>query len=106
MPHCATSCKMRAKKNKTTEYLDAMTEERRGLILKKAVSFGQQQRKRRKRKQKDLMLELQRRQANKLQAKETTDSNKVEAKLKTICDVTKLSEEYPDMEELKSWWIS
>ena len=95
---CYLSAKMRAQKNKTVQYLDSITKERGELILKKAVAL--EQRKKRKTRQKDLMLELQRRQANKIQAKETTDRNKIEAKLKVI-DVNKLAEELPDMEELQ-----
>ena len=79
---CYLSCKMRAKKNKTVEYLDKLDEGKRKVILKKAVQLGQKQRRKRKAEQNDLRAELLKRQTEKQQAREATERRKVERKLK------------------------
>ena len=91
---------MRAQKNKTVEYLDDLCEERREVILKKAVKLGQKQRNKRRLKQTDLRAELFRREAEKQQAQEAAGRRKIERKLKTTA-LNKLDEEFPDIGEEK-----
>ena len=97
---CYISSKMRAQKNKTVEYLDDLCEERREVILKKAVKLGQKQRNKRRLKQTDLRAELLRREAEKQQAQEAAGRRKIERKLKTTA-LNKLDEEFPDIGEEK-----
>ena len=97
---CFLSCKMRAQKNRTVGYLDAMDKEKRNSILKKAIKLGLEQRQRRKLKQRDLRVELSRRQAEKQQSRETTERNRLENKLKTV-EVNELAEKFPDLSEEK-----
>lgn len=93
---CYLSCKMRAKKNRTVEYLDKMDEERRNKIVKKAVHIGKEQRIKRKMEKKDLKKELLKRRIEKQQAREATERRKVERKLKDT-GVDKLEEEFADV---------
>ncbi len=66
---CFLSSRMRAKKNQTVVYLDSLDCAKRDMILRKAVSFGRQQREKRKRHQKDLKEEMIKRQGAKQQKK-------------------------------------
>ncbi|KAK6186847.1 hypothetical protein SNE40_006115 [Patella caerulea] len=40
---CYLSCKMKAKKNRTVDYLDSLEKEKRDMLLRKAVQFGAKQ---------------------------------------------------------------
>jgi hypothetical protein len=71
---------MRAIKNRTVEYLDAMDKDRRELILKKAIT--RKQRDRRRESQKDLRREIQKRQEAKKQARDIAQRKELEKKLK------------------------
>ena len=77
---CFLSCRMRAIKNRTVQYLDSLEESRREDILKKAISYGR--RDRRKKNQKQLRVELIRRQDEKVQVKDAKIRKQVEKKLK------------------------
>ena len=68
---CFLSCKMRAQKNRTVEYLDVMPNEQRDAIVKKATKLGLEQQQKRRKNQNDLRVELSKRQAAKQQARET-----------------------------------
>ena len=84
-PHatlCFISSKMRAIKNRTVDYLDDLTVERRDDILRKAVRLGREQRQQRRISQKSLRAELIKRQQDKVQQKEMTDRRKLERLLK------------------------
>lgn len=94
------SCKMRSQKNRTVDYLDAMMKEKRDPILKKVIKLGYVQRKQRRMRQKDLTVELARRQADKQQSRETTDRKRLEKKFKNI-QVDEISKEFPDIDEEK-----
>ena len=97
---CYLSCRMRAIKNRTVDYLDSLTEERRDEVLMKAIHLGRMQRQKRKMKQRDLRLELQRRQKAKEQAKSATERKKLEKKLKNFSlDTVRL--EYPNLDFTK-----
>ena len=69
-------------KNRTVQYLDSLEESRREDILKKAISYGRKQRDRRKKNQKQLRVELIRRQDEKIQVKDAKIRKQVEKKLK------------------------
>lgn len=97
---CYLSCKMRAQKNRTVDYLDAMPQEKRDQILKKATKLGFQQRSKRRLKQKELEVELGGRQAAKQHARETTDRNRLEKRLKNIMP-DKLAENFTEVSEEK-----
>ena len=94
------SAKLRAQKNRTVSYLDALPVEKREYILKKATKLGFEQRSKRRLKHKELEVELQWRQAAKQQAKETTDRNLLEKKLKTIAP-EQLAENFAGLSEEK-----
>ncbi|KAG1681468.1 hypothetical protein GQR58_011851 [Nymphon striatum] len=81
---CFLSSKMRAQKNRTVAYLDTLSVEKREDIVKKATKLGFEHRNKRRLKHKELEVELSRRQAAKQQARETTDRNRLEKRLKTI----------------------
>ncbi len=97
---CFLSSKLRAQKNRTVAYLDNMTEEKRDVILKKAVKLGHLQRKKKKAKQKDLMKEMAKRQADNQQVRETTECNKLQKKLKNI-SIEELAKNFPDLDSEK-----
>ena len=95
---CYISCKMRAKKNGTVKYLEAMDKVNREAILKKAVKFGQKQRKKRRVQQEDVRQELMRRDTAKQQKKDLAERRKVGKKLKKIePKIEKLQEEFPEV---------
>lgn len=96
---CFLSSKLRAQKNRTVAYLDNMTKEKRDTVLKKAVKLGQLQRKKKKVK-KDLMKEMAKRQADKQQARETTERNKLQKRLKNI-SIEELAKKFPDLDSEK-----
>ena len=88
---------MRACKNKTVDYLDGLEDERRDHVLKKAIRLGRMQRDRRRKTQKELRLELIRRQKNKEQKRNDTERKKVENFLKQHgLEATK--KEYPSLD--------
>ena len=79
---CFLSCKMRAQKNRTIEYIDSLEKEERERIVKKAVLLGRKQRDRRRQKQKDIRVELCRRQEAKRQIRDTAERKMLERNLK------------------------
>ena len=89
---------MRAQKNQTVQYLDTLDMGRRKDILKRAVKLGKMQRKKRREKQADLMLELSRRQEEKLQARVTSEKTKMETKLKRM-KISELGNNFPDLSQ-------
>lgn len=97
---CYLSCKMRAQKNKTVEYLDDLEQDKRANTLTTDISMARKQRHNRRLKQKDLAVELSRRQANKLQERETLNRKKLEKRLRSI-DLKNINVEFPDMEDGK-----
>ena len=97
---CFISCKMRALKNQTVDYIDSFDVETRGEMLKKAVLIGRQQRIKQKLNQKELMRELPRRMADKHQKREQSERRKLEKRLKSI-DVERIMDEFPDLDEDK-----
>ncbi|KAK6189080.1 hypothetical protein SNE40_005123 [Patella caerulea] len=93
---CYISCKMRAVKNKTVEYLDAMPQERRDRIIKRAINLGEKQRQRRRRNQKELMEEITGRLVDREQDKDQKRRNIIE---KTKIDQDSLEKAFPDLSE-------
>jgi hypothetical protein len=73
-PHatlCYLSSRMRAKKNRTVKFLDAMSVDERDNVLKKAMSFGRKQREMRRLSVRELRQEIIKRKADKRQEKDT-----------------------------------
>ena len=66
---CYLSCKMRAQKNGTVDFLDRLEKTKRDELLMKVVHLGQQQRRRKRKKQIELREELSKRQAKKTAGK-------------------------------------
>ncbi|KAK6189079.1 hypothetical protein SNE40_005123 [Patella caerulea] len=87
---------MRAVKNKTVEYLDAMPQERRDRIIKRAINLGEKQRQRRRRNQKELMEEITGRLVDREQDKDQKRRNIIE---KTKIDQDSLEKAFPDLSE-------
>nr|XP_023675021.1 uncharacterized protein LOC111847771 isoform X2 [Paramormyrops kingsleyae] len=79
---CFLSCRMRAIKNRTVKYLHSLDEEKRDKILKKAVSYGRQQRMKRRKRQKYLSDELIKRQDEKKQARHSAKRRELERNMK------------------------
>ena len=78
---CFLSCRMRSKKNRTVAYLDSLDDARREIVLRKAVSFGRKQRNTRKQRQKDLRVEMIKRQDDKRQKKNQSERKNLEKQL-------------------------
>ena len=100
---CYLSCRMRACKNRTVQYLDNLEEERREEVLRKAVKWGRMQRNKRKKKQKELRAEIIKRQKDKEHARDTKERKRLEKKLKeTDLDMESLQQEYPNLDFSKN----
>ena len=93
------SCKMRALKNRTGDYIDSFDVETGDEMLNKAVLIGRRQRIKRKMNQKELR-ELSRRMADKHQKREQSERRKLEKRLMSI-DVERIMDEFPDLDETK-----
>lgn len=94
---CYLSCRMRACKNRTVQYLDELEEARKEDVLQKAVKWGRMQRNKRKRKQRELRQEIIRRQKDKEQSHETRERKKIEKKLKET-DLESVRIAFPNLE--------
>ena len=79
---CFLSCRMRAIKNRTVDYLDEMDPTTRDDFLGKAITYGRKQRDQRRKCQKDLRAEIIRRQQAKKQARDAAKRKELERKLK------------------------
>jgi len=101
---CSLSCKMRAHKNRTVDYLDRLEKIKRDQIIIQAIQIRGKQRSKRRMNQKDLEVEASRRLAKKRQTRDTTIRKKLQKKLKAI-DLTKISKELPDVSDTKQQQI-
>jgi hypothetical protein len=81
---CYLSSRMRAKKNRTVDYLDALSTESRRKVVCWSVAMARKMRKTNRRKHAELQQELSRRVALKRQKKQERDRKAIEKKLKTI----------------------
>ena len=98
---CFLSARMRSCKNKTVEYLDAMSEERRDYILIKAIKLGRMQRDRRRKSQKELQTELVARQKTKEQKRNETERKAIERYVKQH-GLEATQKTYPDLDYSRS----
>lgn len=97
---CYLSCKMRARKNNTVDYLDSLDKEKRDLVIRKAVRLGAIQRRRRRRKQGQLQEELHKRQVSKERKRSEQERKVLERKIEEL-GPEKIEEAFPELPEEK-----
>ena len=78
------SAKIRAQKNKTLSFLDALPEDEVEKIVKKATKLGHQVQQHCRSQQSKLLVELSKRQAMKQASKDTADRNKLGKELSSL----------------------
>ena len=102
-PHATMSyisCRMRATKNRTIDYLDGLAEEKREDILKKVIKFTRQERSKKKLRQKEVRNELIQREKAKEQERDTKERKKLEKRLKDT-DLGTIRNEFPELDYSK-----
>ncbi|XP_041377106.1 uncharacterized protein LOC121389518 [Gigantopelta aegis] len=98
---CFLSSQLRACKNKTVVYLDGISEERREIVLKKAVKLGRMQRDQKRRTQNVLKAELISRQKKKQQSRDDSERRRMERLLKDK-GLEVVQTAYPDLDYSQS----
>lgn len=97
---CYLSCKMRARKNNTVDYLDSLDKEKQELVIRKAVKLGVIQRRKRRKKQGDLQEELHKRQATKERKRSEQERKGLEKKIEEV-GTENIEEAFPELPEEK-----
>lgn len=97
---CYLSCKMRARKNNTMDYLDSLDKEKQELVIRKAVRLGVIQRRKRRKKQGELQEELHKRQATKERKRSKQERKVLEKKIEELGS-DKIKEAFPELSEEK-----
>lgn len=97
---CYLSCKMRARKNNTVDYLDSLDKEKQELVIRKAVRLGVIQRRKKRKKQGELQEELHKRQATKERKRSEQERKVLEKKFEEL-GADKIEEVFPELPEEK-----
>nr|XP_055059726.1 uncharacterized protein LOC129443265 [Misgurnus anguillicaudatus]XP_055059727.1 uncharacterized protein LOC129443265 [Misgurnus anguillicaudatus]XP_055059728.1 uncharacterized protein LOC129443265 [Misgurnus anguillicaudatus]XP_055059729.1 uncharacterized protein LOC129443265 [Misgurnus anguillicaudatus]XP_055059730.1 uncharacterized protein LOC129443265 [Misgurnus anguillicaudatus]XP_055059731.1 uncharacterized protein LOC129443265 [Misgurnus anguillicaudatus]XP_055059732.1 uncharacterize len=97
---CYLSCKMRARKNNTVDYLDSLDKKKQELVIRKAVRLGVIQRRKRRKKQGELQEELQKRQATNERKRSEQERKVLEKKFEELA-ADKIEEAFPELPEEK-----
>jgi hypothetical protein len=93
---CYLSSRMRAKKNRAVEYVDALDTERRRNVVCWSVGMARKKRTTNRRKHAEMQQELSRRAALKRQKKQESVRKTIEKKLKTI-NLEDIEKEFPEL---------
>ena len=75
-------CPQKSAAKKTVPFIDSLGSEEQNSILKRVVSFSRKKRAKLRLRQKELRLEISKREAVKSQKRDTTERNKLEKQLK------------------------
>ena len=95
---CYISSKLRAKKNHTVEFIDAMDAEEREKVVKWSVAMGRKKRQANRRRHDDMQQELSRRAAFKRQKKDEKQRKMIEKTIRNM-KIEDIANTFPDLDK-------